>query len=91
MKVIREDNSELEFTTIFEDENKASIFKHFKGNIYKVVTIAKECENLQDMIVYQGQYEDKPCWIREKKDFFALVDKNKYPDVTQKYRFEKIK
>lgn len=27
----------------------------------------------------------------EKKDFFALVDKNKYPDVTQKYRFEKIK
>lgn len=38
MKIIREDNSELEFTTMFEDENKASIFKHFKGNIYKVVT-----------------------------------------------------
>lgn len=90
MKIIREDNSELEFTTMFEDENKASIFKHFKGNIYKVVTIAKECENLQDMVVYQGQYEDNPCWIREKEDFFGLLDKEKYPNIDQQYRFEKI-
>ena len=42
MKILRENNEELEFTTIFEDSNNASIFKHFKGNLYKVVTIAKD-------------------------------------------------
>lgn len=91
MKVIREDNEELEFTTIFEDSKKASIFKHFKGNIYKVVTIAKDCEDLKEMIIYQGQYDDKPCWVREKDDFFGLINKEKYPDSDQKYRFEKLK
>ncbi len=91
MKVMREDNQELEFTTIFEDSDNASIFRHFKGNIYKIVTIAKDCENLKDMVVYQGQYEDKPCWIREKEDFFSLLNKEKYPNSDQQYRFEKIK
>lgn len=91
MKILRENNEEVEFTTIFEDIDNASIFKHFKGNIYKIVTIAKDSENLKDMVVYQGQYDDNPCWIREKEDFFGLLDKEKYPDVKQKYRFEKIK
>ncbi|MCI8460400.1 MAG: DUF1653 domain-containing protein [Bacilli bacterium] len=91
MKILRENNEELEFTTIFEDSNNASIFKHFKGNLYKVVTIAKDCEDLKEMVVYQGQYDDKPCWIREKDDFFGLLDKEKYPNIEQKYRFEKIK
>lgn len=91
MKVTREGNNELEFTTIFEDSENASIFKHFKSNLYKIVTIAKDCEDLKEMVVYQGQYEDNPCWIREKEDFFGLLNKEKYPDVGQEYRFEKIK
>lgn len=91
MKVIRENNQELEFTTIFEDHENASIFKHFKGNLYKIVTIAKDCENLKEMVVYQGQYEDNPCWIREKDDFFGPLNKEKYPDVDQEFRFEKLK
>lgn len=90
MKVTREENNVLEFTTIFEDSENASIFKHFKGNLYKIVTIAKDCENLKEMVVYQGQYEDNPCWVREKEDFFGLLNKEKYPDVDQQYRFEKI-
>lgn len=90
MKIIRENNEELEFTTIFEDEENASLFKHFKGNIYKIVTFAKDSEDLKEMVIYQGQYEDNPCWVREKNDFFSLVNKEKYPNVTQKYKFEKI-
>lgn len=90
MKIFREDKSELEFTTMFENADNASIFKHFKGKIYKVVTIAKDSEKLQEMVVYQGQYEDNPCWIREKEDFFGLLDKEKYPNIDQQYRFEKI-
>lgn len=91
MKVLREDNKELEFTTIFEDSENASVFKHFKGNLYKIVTIAKDSEDLKEKVVYQGQYEDNPCWIRDKEDFFGLLNKEKYPDVNQMYRFEKIK
>ena len=36
--------------------------------------------------------EDNPdnVWIRDKEEFLSLVDKNKYPDVVQKERFEKI-
>lgn len=91
MKVLRENNQELEFTTIFEDSENASIFKHFKGNLYKIVTIAKDSEDLKEKVVYQGQYEDNPCWIRDKEDFFGLLNKEKYPNIDQEYRFEKIK
>lgn len=90
MKIIREDNEKLEFITLFEDEEKASTFKHFKGNLYKIVTIAKDSETLDEVVVYQGQYDNKPCWVRKKDEFFSLVDKEKYPNVTQKYRCEKI-
>lgn len=89
MKIIRE-NEEIEFTTILEDKDSATLFKHFKGNIYKIVTLAKDSEDLGDVVVYQGQYEDNPCWTRKSTDFFSKVNKEKYPDITQEYRFEKI-
>jgi hypothetical protein len=92
MKVIREDNSELEFKTIQEvGEEKASLFRHFKGKEYKILTIAKDCEDLKDLVVYKAEYDNNQCWVREINDFFSLVDKNKYPDIKEKYRFEKIK
>jgi len=90
MKILRDNNEELEFITIFEDATRASTFKHFKGNIYKIVTIAKDSDDLKEKVVYQGQYEDNPCWIRDKEDFFAKLDKEKYPNIDQEYRFEKI-
>lgn len=47
MKIVRPDNEELEFTTILENPDEASLFKHFKGkNIYKIITIAKDSETL---------------------------------------------
>jgi len=90
MECIRKDNSKIKFTTIIEDNKNADIFRHFKGNTYKIITIAKDSETLEDTIIYQGQYDDNPCWVRKIEDFFDEVDKNKYPDIEQKYRFEKI-
>ncbi len=90
MEYIRKDNSKITFTTILEDEKNATTFKHFKGKIYKILTIAKDSEDLSELIIYQGQYDDKPCWSRKIDDFFSLVDKTKYPDVKQDYRFQKI-
>jgi hypothetical protein len=92
MKVIREGNVEEEFKTILEvGEEDASVFRHFKGHEYKILTFAKDCEDLSDLIIYQATYGDKTCWVRKLDEFFSYVDKDKYKDVEQLYRFEKIK
>ena len=38
-------------------------YKHFKGNIYKVIAIAKHSETLEDMVVYES-VKTKEIWVR---------------------------
>lgn len=90
MEYIRKDNTKIEFITILENPKKATTFKHFKGKLYKILTVAKDCETLEEMVIYQGQYDNYPCWIRKKEDFFSKVDKVKYPNIDQEYRFQKL-
>ncbi len=66
------------------------IYKHFKGHIYKVIGIAKDSEDLTEKVVYQN-VETNELWLRDEKDFLSLVDKEKYPNIKQTYRFELIK
>ena len=64
-------------------------YRHFKGHLYEVISIAKDCEYLKEMVVYRN-VETGEDWVREKQEFLSEVDHNKYPDVKQKYRFELI-
>ncbi len=64
------------------------VYKHFKGHVYKVIAVGKDAENLEEKVVYQNVEDESDIWIREKNEFLSLVDKEKYPDVEQKYRFE---
>ncbi len=82
-------NKKYNFITLLEDNENATTFKHFKGKNYKIVTIAKNTETLEDEVVYQAMYDDKKYWVRKSSMFFSKVDKEKYPDITQEYRFEK--
>ena len=66
------------------------IVRHFKGNKYEILCVAKDSETLEEMIVYRALYGEKGVWVRPKAMFFSLVDKEKYPDVQQTYRFEKV-
>ena len=66
-------------------------YKHFKGKIYMVEDIAKDCETLEDIVVYRALYGDKQLWVRKYSDFISEVDHNKYPDVKQKYRFDELR
>ena len=63
------------------------IYKHFKGNMYKVIEIALHCEDLTEYVVYKSIDTGKT-WIRPKNEFISEVDHEKYPNITQKYRFE---
>lgn len=70
-------------------------FRHFKGHIYKVIAIAYDSESdlepPRKMVVYEDQNNDHKIWVRPYEMFDSLVDKEKYMDVKQKYRFEEIK
>lgn len=62
-------------------------YRHFKGNIIMVLGVATHTETKEDLVVYM--HNDK-IWARPLDMFLSEVDHEKYPDVTQKYRFERI-
>ena len=64
------------------------VYKHFKGDYYLVEDIAINSENGELYVVYRALYGDNLLYIRPLKMFASLVDHEKYPNVSQKYRFE---
>lgn len=80
----------VEYTTILEDSNNATVFRHFKNKDYKIVTIANHSETWEELVVYYEIGNQEHCCARPIDMFFSEVDKKKYPDVEQKYRFEKL-
>ena len=62
-------------------------YRHFKGMIVTIVAIAKDTESLEELVVYE---HDGEVWVRPINMFLSEVDKEKYPDVLQKRRFELI-
>ena len=64
-------------------------YKHFKGNIYKVIHIAKHSETLEDMVVYQAMYGEKGIWVRPKAMFDEVIERDgktfrRFEEITRK-------
>lgn len=69
---------------------KGGLYRHFKGKCYRVEDIALDSETTTEMVVYRALYGDCRLYVREKGMFLSEVDREKYPDVIQKYRFEEL-
>ena len=51
-------------------------YRHFKGNIYRVLHIAKHSETLEDMVVYQAMYRERGIWVRPKTMFEEVIERD---------------
>ena len=70
-------------------------YRHFKNKLYKVIDIVYDSESnnddeLKKVVIYEALYGDNLRWARPYDMFNSLVDKEKYPNMEQEYRFEEV-
>ena len=56
-------------------EIQPGLWRHFKGNLYRVQGIALHSETGEEMVVYQALYGERGLWVRPAKMFFETVER----------------
>ncbi|MCI7265349.1 MAG: DUF1653 domain-containing protein [Eubacterium coprostanoligenes] len=55
---------------------KLGKYRHFKGNEYEVIAIAKHSETLEEMVVYKALYGDGDIWVRPAKMWYETIERD---------------
>ena len=59
-------------------EIQPGIYRHFKGNRYEVIAVAKHSETLEPMVVYRALYGEGGLWVRPASTWTEIVEKADY-------------
>lgn len=74
----------------YKEQMVGETYRHLKGGIYIVTDIAVHSETEGLIVIYKTFDSPSLTWARPLSMFLSEVDKNKYPDVRQEYRFEQL-
>ncbi len=66
------------------------VYRHFKGNPYLVLGEVRHSETQEPMVLYRALYGEGGLWVRPADMFASPVDRAKYPEVEQEYRFQRV-
>lgn len=66
------------------------IYRHFKGNLYLVISVALNSFDLEPTVVYKALYGDNQVWTRPLSEFESFVPEGKENPTGQKYRFQQV-
>ena len=59
-------------------EIKQGRYRHFKGNEYRVLAMARHSETLEEMVVYQALYGEHGLWVRPASMWLEQVEREDY-------------
>lgn len=66
------------------------IYRHFKGNRYEIIALGMNADTRENVVIYKALYGEGRVFVRSYAGFVSEVNRKKYPDADQKYRFERV-
>ena len=66
------------------------IYRHFKGNLYEILAIARQTEAMEELVIYRDVHDHSRVFARPLAMFMSQIDKEKYPDAKDTYRFTRV-
>lgn len=57
-----------------ENNLKPGVYKHYKGNLYEVLTVARHTETEEELVVYNALYGERGTWVRPLNMFCENVE-----------------